>query len=118
MSPKKPVSAPFDMEALHTAPFPALDFEKRNERSMDGEWYVFNADSDSGDPVAEIDPDNIMADLGHDPMPYARLFAAAPDLLVALKYAEQRLSHVIALDHAGELVMIRAAISKAEGTHS
>ena len=43
-------------------------------------WRVIDADSDNGDLIADVDPENIATDLGKDASAYALLLAAAPEL--------------------------------------
>lgn len=47
-------------------------------------WLVVDPQSDNGDIIAQVDPDNIMEDLGYSNEANARLIAAAPELLSAL----------------------------------
>ena len=53
--------------------------------SADGNWQVIDLESDNGDVIAVVDPDNILAEMGDSAEAYARLFANAPKLLAAAK---------------------------------
>jgi hypothetical protein len=99
--------------------------------SADGYWHIVDADSDNGDTLAVVDPYGFGEDLGWDVDAIARLVAAAPDLLAALRAAlpavirlgdfigngdiEVPVSGLAINDRCAIVAQIRAALAKAEG---
>ena len=59
------------------------DYTRDNSDTMQG-WRVIDPDSDNGDCIALVDPDDIATDLGYSTEATARLLAAAPALLAQL----------------------------------
>lgn len=82
--------------------------------SADGEWIVYDPQSDNGDVLAIIDPDCTREDLGESAEANAALFAAAPDLLAALVAIVFQASQGKVLDRDACISQARAAIAKAK----
>ena len=49
--------------------------------AMPAGWLIIDPTSDNGDVIAQVNPDDILTDLGHDNKATAKLIAAAPELL-------------------------------------
>ena len=58
-----------------------LDYELRVPTgSADGQWVIFDAESDNKDVIAIVDPDCILEELSDSPEKVAALLASAPEL--------------------------------------
>ena len=89
-----------------------------------GSWYVEKPYGEKGVYIADAADTSLVAKIWNDDMAKARLIAAAPELLAALKaaievvnfYAEKETESANALQLANIAMIGETAIAKAEGT--
>lgn len=80
-----------------------------------GPWEVVEYEAEEGDFWKEIEPDVACVRKGREAIANARLIAAAPDLLAALKALAKEVFGCYGNAHQAQMDMARAAIAKAEG---